>query len=99
MEPEAPNYFDPRVASPGEIQFDFSPADTTADTYRLEFFDRYTEWDMARISAHEEATTPRTIIDLSVDDTSSYHETDTLTTRGLHRILENVTNTDGFVLE
>jgi hypothetical protein len=54
------------VASPGELSISFAPARSTDRDFRLEFFDRYLEWDRVTADKKDYPDTPRTIIDLAV---------------------------------
>ena len=63
--PSAPNFFVESATVPGRIHVSFSPARSDDMAYRLEFFDRYIEWDHVAIGMHDEATQPRSIIDFS----------------------------------
>lgn len=93
--PEAPNYFTETVASPGEIELSFSPADMRDTAFRLEFFDRYTEWDLTRIGAHDEESVPRTTIDLSVSDASRDTMQGGISVHPLSRALSSVSVAEG----
>jgi hypothetical protein len=93
--PEAPNYFTEMVASPGEIELSFSPADVSDTAFRLEFFDRYTEWDLTRIGAHDEEDTPRTTIDLYTPDASRDAMQGGISVHPLSRALSSVSSSEG----
>lgn len=67
--PYAPNYFSESVASPGQIELSFAPASPDDTDFRLEFFDKYLEWDRVKLSGNDDAATPRTVIDLTVAPT------------------------------
>lgn len=64
--PRAPNFFHELPSSPGQIEIEFSPASQTERLFRLEFFDRYLEWDSVA-GRSDDPSTPRTTIDLVVD--------------------------------
>lgn len=67
LTPEAPDYFHEEVSSPGKLQVSFSPVKKSDTNFRLEFFDRYLEWDRVRENnGADSSDTPRTVIDLSV---------------------------------
>jgi hypothetical protein len=73
--PEAPNYFEEVVASPGQIEIDFSPAQKTQQAFRLEFFDRYLEWDSDHLDRNNPQESPKTIVDLVVTENQKNVET------------------------
>ena len=62
--PSAPNYFHELVASPGQIDISFTPARASDRSFRLEFYDRYKEFDQIKIKNAETGDTPRTVIDM-----------------------------------
>lgn len=43
--PRAPDFFHEIIASPGQMEVSFSPSIPEETSFRLEFFDRYLEWD------------------------------------------------------
>lgn len=95
IRPKAPNFFFEQRASPGEMEVSWSPARLSDDAFRLEFFDRYLEWDTVKIDGHDDTNTPRTIIDFTVSPTLSGGESVTPVLRSL----EDVSVSSGFVLE
>ncbi len=97
--PEAPNFFHELIANPGQIQIDFSRATSAETGYRLEFFDRYTQWDLTHIGAHDEASIPRTTINLITEDTTRDTFSDGIRVHPLSKSLESIEGTAGFVLE
>lgn len=97
--PEAPNFFQEFSASPGQIELNFSAAKNQDKQFRLEFFDRYTEWDLLHINAHDEKNIPRSIVDIITEDVSHDTSADGITVHPLERSLDKISGTDGFVLE
>lgn len=99
LSPEAPNFFHELIASPGQIQIDFSSARSTDTAYRLEFFDHYTEWDLTRIGIHDEISVARTTIDLFAEDTSRDSTSEGVHVHPFSRFLDSVQGTSGFMIE
>jgi hypothetical protein len=97
--PEAPNFFDGVVARPGQIDLDFSPARSEDRVFRLEFFDRYSEWELIDIDAHDEELVPRSVVDIMVDDESRITETDGIMIVPMERSLVTVSDPETFTLE
>jgi hypothetical protein len=48
--PRAPDFFHELVTSPGQMEVSFAPAAKTDTSFRLEFFDKYLEWDRVALS-------------------------------------------------
>ncbi len=67
--PNVPNFFLETVAAPGRLRLSFSPATHVDTSFRLEFFDRYIEWDHTAIGIHNESEQPRSIIDFVTNTT------------------------------
>jgi len=67
LTPRAPDFFDESIATPNQIGLSFSPAHLLDREFRLEFFDRYLEWDRAQINGSDDRESPRSIVDLTVD--------------------------------
>lgn len=65
--PSAPNFFEETEATPGQLHVSFVPASPEDTDFRLEFFDRYIEWDHADIGIHDESVRPRSIIDFATN--------------------------------
>lgn len=97
LRPLAQNYFSESVASPGQIELSFSPADSSALEFRLEFFDKYLEWDAVKISGNDNPATPRTIIDMTVSPT--IENSTSMSTIPVLRSLQSVSSPSTFVLE
>ena len=94
--PEAPNFFHEVVASPGQLELDFSRAQSRDRAFRLEFFDHYTEWDLLHLDAHDEQSIPRTVMDLVSSDDSHDIDVGGISVHPLSRVLERVSGTLGF---
>ncbi len=87
------------MSSPGQINLEFSRAGSHEKGYRLEFFDHYTEWDLTRIAFHDEKSIPRNIVDILIDDPSFEPSIRGISTHSLDRVLDAVSDQDGFSLE
>lgn len=48
--PRSPDFFHETLASPGQMELTFSPANQADTSFRLEFFDKYLEWDRVMVS-------------------------------------------------
>ena len=97
--PESPNFFDEVIARPGQIDIEFSPAKFEDQVFRLDFFDRYSEWELIDIDAHDEELVPRTVVDIMVDDESRITETEGITLMPIERSLLSVSDPETFTLE
>lgn len=64
--PESPNFFTENISSPGEIYISFKKTHPQDTSFRLEFFNRYLEWDRVKLAGSDFSDTPRTIIDMTV---------------------------------
>lgn len=98
--PQAPDFFHEVVASPGRIQASFAPADASHREFRLELFDRYLEWDRYHVNGRTPSEdTPRTTVDMFVEDASQIQKSETVSATPVARVLESVEKSDGFILE
>ena len=95
--PHAPDFFHESVASPGQIEVSFAPARSSDRDFRLEFFDRYLEWDRVKLSGSDDPATPRTIVDMTVSPEiiSAWD----ISRSPVLRSLESVSSASGFILE
>lgn len=62
--PTTPDYFHESVSSPKKIGFTFSSAQENLNLFRLEFFERYLEWDMRKLSLSDDIKSPRYLSDI-----------------------------------
>jgi hypothetical protein len=95
--PKAPNYFHESVMSPGQIDISFTPESSTSDNFRLEFFDKYLEWDVVQMLGTDDSDTPRVIVDMTVQAPS--RSSTGIIQLSVDRSLEEVSAPDGFILE
>lgn len=62
--PTAPNFFRQQFSTPNKLSLQFAPIDSVKEgIWRMEFFDRYMEWDLLDRWVHSEKTTPKRVID------------------------------------
>jgi hypothetical protein len=99
--PESPNFFSEQISTPWQISIDFSAADPADTTFRLEFYDRYLEWDKTRLRGEDSPDTPRVVVDLSTDDALASRERSQggISSRLVSRALESVWSSDGLILQ
>jgi hypothetical protein len=97
LSPRAPDFFHEIVASPGHMELSFVPADSSDRSFRLEFFDRYLEWDYTTLSGNDDPDTPRTVIDMTTSPVPTVASD--FITSPIRRSLEDVSSPDGFILE
>jgi hypothetical protein len=95
--PRAPNFFHELVSSPGQIELSFAPAHPADGDFRLEFFDRYLEWDKRALSWNDDPNSPRTVVDMTVSEEPT--ATSDFSSSPVRRSLENVSSPGGFILE
>jgi hypothetical protein len=95
--PRSPDFFHETLASPGQMELTFSPANQADTSFRLEFFDKYLEWDRVMVSWNDDAATPRIIIDMTVSAIPT--ATNDYSVSPVGRSLQEVSSPDGFTLE
>ena len=66
--PSAADFFHEDVSLPNTLTLSYHPAVDTESVWRVEFYDRYLEWDMLDQGQHDEDTTPRHIVELYRQD-------------------------------
>lgn len=79
------------------MEVSFSPADAREKSFRLEFFDRYIEWDRVTIDGKDSSDTPRTVIDMTT--TAEISRSDGIEVTPVERYLKKVYDTSSFILE
>lgn len=98
--PEVPNFFSENTASPGEVYISFKKSHPQDTSFRLEFFNRYLEWDRVKLAGNDFADTPRTIVDMTVaNDADTTTVTPDYSESPVTRSLESATVSTDFVLE
>lgn len=60
--PSAPDFFAEDVSLPNTLTFSYNPARPTEETWRVELYDRYLEWDRNHLG--DDTESPRDIIDI-----------------------------------
>ena len=68
LDPYVPNYFASDVSTTQNINFSFRPTDPAERQWRLDFYDRYIEWDEERAGNHKPEFSPMTTVDLFATD-------------------------------
>lgn len=79
------------------MELSFAPANASDTSFRLEFFDKYLEWDKVLLSGNDDSATPRIVVDMTTTPQSI--TTPSFTVSSVNRSLENVSSPDGFFLE
>ncbi len=73
--PTAPDFFHENINTPGSLSVEFTPSSSDEKRWRMEFFDRYLEWDNVDTKTYSDALTPKSIIDLEVSTMKSPSDT------------------------
>lgn len=79
------------------MEISFAPANPNDSSFRLEFFDRYMQWDQVAIDGRDSGDTPRTVIDLTT--TQEVVHQDGMEVTPVERYLRSVSNPNDFILE
>lgn len=99
--PTSPNYFHENMSTPGNISVTFSPASDRETSWRMEFFDRYLEWDMLDMKKHTEALSPKRIIDLELSKDASIQSSSSdgiVHSSSISRYLSRIGDRNGFFM-
>lgn len=95
-----PNYFHENVSTPKSLNYSFVPASSTETEWRVEFYDRYAEWDHIDIGDHDPMSTPKTTIDMLLQTPTTTDPTyPGLVAHPITRSLSSVADRDSFILE
>ena len=94
--PTTPDYFHETTNTPKTLALTFSPADAREDEWRLEFFDRYLEWDKVDLKTHNDLLVPHHVVDMAVNDEASKSETALFTFTPVNRTLASIASPTGF---
>jgi hypothetical protein len=62
--PYIPDYFHEEISTPKNLNFSFTPSLADETEWRMEFYDRYTEWDRVDIGTHMDTTAPKALLDM-----------------------------------
>ena len=62
--PYIPDYFHEEISTPKNLNFSFTPSLSDETEWRMEFYDRYTEWDRVDIGTHIDASAPKALLDM-----------------------------------
>lgn len=88
--PYIPDYFHENLSNPKNLNFSFVPSSQDETEWRVEFFDRYLEWDHVDIGNHDERETPKSIIDMFLDISTTPTSNKTLRSVATRRSLMSV---------
>jgi hypothetical protein len=98
--PYVPDYFYEDVSTPRNLNYSFVSSSPTEREWRVEFYDQYTQWDRVDIGSHDPRISPKTTIDMFLDDESVPLSSSTgILTHTVARSLRSVADTRSFVLE
>ncbi len=98
--PYVPDYFHEGISTPKSLNYSFAPASRRETEWRVEFYDRYTEWDHIDIGDHDPMSTPKTTIDMFLQTPTIADSSYTgIVTHPITRSLSSVADRDSFVLE
>ncbi len=79
------------------MELSFAPANASDTSFRLEFFDKYLEWDSVLLAGNDDIGTPRVVIDMTASALPQV--SDEMSISPINRSLEDISSPDGFVLE
>lgn len=99
LDPYVPDYFHPSISTPRNLSFSFVPASQTETEWRVEFYDRYMEWDHVDMGDHIPLTAPKTTIDMFISTPTTLTSIATLRSTPAKRALVSVRDTDSFIIE
>ena len=97
--PYIPNYFHENISTPRNLNFSFAPASQDSSEWRVEFYDRYTEWDHVDLGDHDGQQSPKTTIDMFLPIASAPTSTNTLISTPAPRSLVSVADPGSFIIE
>lgn len=93
--PSAPDFFHEDASIPNTLTLSYHGAVDTESVWRVDFYDRYLEWDILDQGNHEEEDTPRHIVEFyrQYPGTQVQHE------KTVFRSLERVTDPESLMIE
>jgi hypothetical protein len=98
--PYVPDYFHADVSTPKSLNYSFVPSSPIETEWRVDFYDRYTEWDHMDIGDHDPMNTPKTTIDMFLQiPTISNPAYPGIVIHPVTRSLISVADRNSFVLE
>lgn len=87
--PSAPNFFHEVPTSPGRVEINFAPTHTDDQSFRLEFFDRYTEWDRYQLTGEKvQEDTPKTVVEMVTQDPTDVQSSEDLELSPVSRVIQ-----------
>ncbi len=93
-----PDYFHENLSTPKNLNFSFVPAYSDETSWRLEFYDRYTEWDHVDIGDHDPRISPKMTIDMFIKNPSVPIKDTSIISTSVSRSLESVRDKTTFAL-
>lgn len=93
--PTVPNHFNEELSTPKELHVTFAEAAPNVTGYRIEFFDRYMEWDMVSMG---KSTQPIQTIDLFADPTLAEDSSNSLSSGKVARSFDSGYSDAGVVI-
>ncbi len=86
--PTAPDFFHEGVSVPGTLSLSYNASTDVESVWRVDFYDRYLEWDMLDQSEHDEDETPRQIVELYRQDLGGPSSPEKVVLRSLDRVAD-----------
>jgi hypothetical protein len=96
LHPTTPDYFHETTNAPKSLSLNFTPADEREDEWRLEFYDRYLEWDKVDLWTHNATLVPHHVVDMAANDKSSLSETSLFIFTPVNHILVSIASPTWF---
>ena len=97
--PEVPNNFVQVLSTPSELNVSFRNTLPDEREWRLEFLEKYTEWDRAAIDKNLEKSLPKTVVDLFVQNNFSDFDNNGMRSMPINRYISSGEKASSFVLE
>jgi hypothetical protein len=86
--PTAPDFFHEGVSVPGTLSLSYNASTDVESVWRVDFYDRYIEWDMLDQGDHDEEETPRQIVELYRQDLGGPSSPEKAVLRSLDRVAD-----------
>jgi hypothetical protein len=86
--PTAPDFFHEGVSVPGTFSLSYNASTDPEAVWRVDFYDRYLEWDMLDQDEHNEDETPRQIVELYRQDLGGPSKPEKAVLRSLDRVAD-----------
>jgi hypothetical protein len=96
--PYIPDYFHEEISTPKNLNFSFTPSLTDETEWRMEFYDRYIEWDRVDIGTHIDASAPKALLDMFLAEPSIFSKNTGILATRVRRSLTSVTDPATWIL-